>query len=239
MLPSDRRRFFIDADRTNPDKVRELLQKGKFLLVEQAGALAGCVYVELRGERGYFGLLAVDPGFQRSGLGSRLVAAAEEYCRAADCRFMDLTIVNLRTELPGFYHRLGYTESGTLSFPRDEQAQPAVPSGEDVEDPRLARVARAPLSVCQQRHRSSAQIEWDYSLSDCRAQYWNRPPCLHPDWWKESSAHNGFFSTVRRSSPRCGSSPANRLLETTATLRRRRVRLGLSRGYNQRDGWLA
>ncbi len=115
-------RFFIDADRTNPDKVRELLQKGKFLLVEQAGALAGCVYVELRGERGYFGLLAVDPGFQRSGLGSRLVAAAEEYCRAADCRFMDLTIVNLRTELPGFYHRLGYTESGTLSFPSDQQA---------------------------------------------------------------------------------------------------------------------
>jgi ribosomal protein S18 acetylase RimI-like enzyme len=115
-------RFFIDADRTNPEKVHALLRKGKFLLVEQASALAGCVYVELRGERGYFGLLAVDPGLQRSGLGSRLVAAAEEYCRAADCRFMDLTIVNLRTELPVFYNRLGYTESGTLPFPSDQQA---------------------------------------------------------------------------------------------------------------------
>jgi hypothetical protein len=47
-------RFFIDADRTNPAKVRELLQKGKFLLSEEAGALAGCIYVELRGDRGYF-----------------------------------------------------------------------------------------------------------------------------------------------------------------------------------------
>ena len=42
-------RFFIDQDRTNSEKVRALLQKGKFLLLEQAGALAGCVYVERRG----------------------------------------------------------------------------------------------------------------------------------------------------------------------------------------------
>jgi N-acetylglutamate synthase-like GNAT family acetyltransferase len=113
-------RFFINADRTNPEKVRALLKKGKFLLAEEAGALAGCVYVELRGERGYFGLLAVDPALQRSGLGSRLVTAAEECCRAAGCAFMDLTIVNLRTELPPFYNRLGYLESGTLPFPSDQ-----------------------------------------------------------------------------------------------------------------------
>ena len=115
-------RFFIDADRTNPEKVRALLQKGEFLLAEEKDALAGCIYIELRGERGYFGLLAVHPARQRSGLGARLVAAAEEYCRAAGCQFMDLTIVNLRTELPGFYHRLGYVESGTLPFPSDQQA---------------------------------------------------------------------------------------------------------------------
>jgi ribosomal protein S18 acetylase RimI-like enzyme len=115
-------RFFIDADRTNPEKVRALLQEGRFLLVEQGGTLAGCVYVELRGERGYFGLLAVDPQFQRAGLGSRLISVAEEYCRAEGCQFMDLTIVNLRTELPAFYRRLGYAESGTLPFPSDQQA---------------------------------------------------------------------------------------------------------------------
>ena|ERR1700690_4208205 len=113
-------RFFIDADRTNPDKVRALLQKGKFLLAEEAGTLTGCVYIELHGERGYFGLLAVDPAAQRSGLGSRLVAAAEGDCRSAGCRFMDLTMVNLRKDLPGFYRRLGYAESGTRPFPSDQ-----------------------------------------------------------------------------------------------------------------------
>ncbi|HEV8048573.1 MAG TPA: GNAT family N-acetyltransferase [Terriglobales bacterium] len=112
--------FFTNGDRTNPEKIRDLLQKGKFLLLEESGRLAGCVYVELRGDRGYFGLLAVDPALQRSGLGSCMIAAAEDYCRAADCRFMDLTIVNLRTELPAFYNRLGYTQSGTLPFPRDQ-----------------------------------------------------------------------------------------------------------------------
>ncbi len=115
-------RFFIDAERTNPEKVRALMQKGKFLLTEEAGVLTGCVYVELRDERGYFGLLAVDPALQRSGIGARLVAAAEEYCRAAGCHFMDLTIVNLRIDLPPFYRRLGYVESGTLPFPSEQDA---------------------------------------------------------------------------------------------------------------------
>jgi GNAT superfamily N-acetyltransferase len=119
-------RFFTDADRTNPGKIRALMEKGKFLLAEQDGRLTGCVYVELRGERGYFGLLAVETAIQRKGLGSQLVGAAEDYCRKAGCIFMDLTIVNLRKELPGFYARRGYAESGTLPFPA-EQDPPKMP----------------------------------------------------------------------------------------------------------------
>jgi len=118
-----RERFFIDEDRVNVKKVRALLAQGEFLLAEEEGMLAGCVYVELRGERGYFGLLAVDPAKQRSGLGSRLIKAAEERCRAAGCRFMDLTIVNLRKDLPQFYRARGYVESGTEPFPAAAQAK--------------------------------------------------------------------------------------------------------------------
>jgi ribosomal protein S18 acetylase RimI-like enzyme len=119
-------RFFIDADRTDPQKVQALLERGKFLLAEDAGELLACVYMELRGERGYFGLLAVDPAKQRARVGSRLIDAAEDYCRAAGCRFMDLTVVNLRKELPGYYRRRGYVEDGTLPFP-DDQHPPKIP----------------------------------------------------------------------------------------------------------------
>jgi GNAT superfamily N-acetyltransferase len=109
-------RFFTDEDRTNPEEVRSLMTKGKFLLAHDAGALAGCVLVELRGDRGYFGLLSVDPQRQRSGFGRDLVAAAEDYCRTTGCRAMDLRFVNLRKELPGYYRRLGYHETGTEPF---------------------------------------------------------------------------------------------------------------------------
>jgi predicted N-acetyltransferase YhbS len=114
-------RFFTEGDRTNPDKVRALFDRGKFLLLRDGDALAGCVYVEVNGERGYLGLLSVDLARQRSGIGSRLVSAAEDECRSAGCRFMDLTIVNLRPELPPYYRRLGYTETGVLPFPPDQR----------------------------------------------------------------------------------------------------------------------
>jgi ribosomal protein S18 acetylase RimI-like enzyme len=119
-------RFFVDGDRTNPDKVRILFQKGQFLLAEEAEKLVGCVYVELRDERGYFGLLSVIPARQRGGLGSRLMELAENYCREAGCVFMDLTMVNLRTELYGYYRKHGYLENGTLPFPKEQHA-PKVP----------------------------------------------------------------------------------------------------------------
>src|SRR5690242_9048232 len=43
------------------------------------GALAGSVYVETNGDRGYFGMLAVNPSAQGQGLGRALVRAAEAY----------------------------------------------------------------------------------------------------------------------------------------------------------------
>ena len=116
-------RFFIDEDRTDPGEVRELLQQGTFLLAKEGAELIGCIYTEVRGDRGYFGLLAVDPTKQGSGLGSRLMDTAEQYCREAGCQFMDLTVVNLRKELPDFYRRRGYTENGTEPFPAAAQAK--------------------------------------------------------------------------------------------------------------------
>ena len=56
-------KFFIDTDRLDPERLSELLLKGVFLVTDD---MAGCVYVELRGERAYFGPLSVDPARQGS-----------------------------------------------------------------------------------------------------------------------------------------------------------------------------
>src|SRR5665213_3138920 len=105
--------FFIERDRTDPGMVRSLMQKGSFLLAEDGQTLAACVYVELRGERGYLGMLSVEPTRQRMGLGRQLLAAAENYFRDAGCRYSDLMIVDVRTELLTMYRQLGYVETST------------------------------------------------------------------------------------------------------------------------------
>lgn len=111
--------FFIDRDRIDTETVRSLMEKGEFLVADDEGTVAGCVYFEIRGERAYLGLLSVDPERQKAGLGSILMNAAEDYCIKAGCRFMDLRIVNLRTENEVFYRRRGYVETGTEAFPPD------------------------------------------------------------------------------------------------------------------------
>ncbi len=47
---------FIEGDRVDTTGVRSYMAKGKFLLAEDSSGLAGCVYVELRGNRGLLGL---------------------------------------------------------------------------------------------------------------------------------------------------------------------------------------
>ena len=69
--------------------------------------------MELRGERGYFGMLSIDPSRQRMGMGHQLVNAVEKYFRDAGCKFSDMKIVNVRTELHTLYHRWGYVDTGT------------------------------------------------------------------------------------------------------------------------------
>jgi GNAT superfamily N-acetyltransferase len=110
---------YIEGDRINPDGVRAYMEKGKFLLAEDAAGLAGCVYVELRGDRGYLGLLGVHPPRQGTGLGRKLMEAAENHFRQAGCVAVDLRVISARTPLPVFYRHLGYHETGTAPFAPD------------------------------------------------------------------------------------------------------------------------
>ena len=121
--------FFKVGDRTDAGEIAGLLQKDLFLVAEEPdGGIAGCVYVAIKEGRGYFGMLSVVPVYQGNGLGRRLVDAAEEHCRAEGCAEMDLWVVNLREELPPWYAKLGYTETGSAPWPEDslhELSRPA------------------------------------------------------------------------------------------------------------------
>ena len=85
------------------------------------------VYYELRGERGYIGMLAVRPGHQRCGLGRAMMQAAEGILREAGCRIAELSVVSVRTRLPPLYRKLGYREAGLVEPPEELRQKLTMP----------------------------------------------------------------------------------------------------------------
>jgi N-acetylglutamate synthase-like GNAT family acetyltransferase len=110
-------KIVIEGERIDSEKVRALFETGNFLLLYEAEQLVGCVYVEVKGKRGYLGLLGVRPDRQKSGFGRRLTTAAEDFLRKAGCQAVDLRIVSVRAELPPFYERLGYAATAIAPIP--------------------------------------------------------------------------------------------------------------------------
>ncbi len=108
----------FDGNRVDDLGVRAYMSGGTFLVAEDSGALAACVYIETRNDRSYLGLLSVQPPRQGAGLGRQLVAAAEILARESGSRVMDLRVISARGEqLLPFYQRLGYKFIRTEPFP--------------------------------------------------------------------------------------------------------------------------
>jgi len=108
---------FLEGTRTDETRLAEMMQEGSFLVaVDGVGQILASVYIALRGARGYFGMLAVDPAQQGKGLGRLMAEAAENHCRMRGCNAMDIAVLSLRPELPPYYRKLGYVETGTEEF---------------------------------------------------------------------------------------------------------------------------
>ena len=129
-------RFFIDGDRIAPEKVREMMRRGKFMLAEDGGAMIACVYVELRGQRAYFGLLAVDPSRQGQGLGRKMVEEAEDYARGGRLRIHGFADRQFARGTAAILSAPGICRNGHRAIRGGRQAEPAVPFHKDVETAR-------------------------------------------------------------------------------------------------------
>ena len=118
---------FLEGTRTDEEGLAAMMREGDLLAAEDAeGRVVGCVYTEVRGERGYMGMLAVDPALQGKGLGSRIMDAAEQHLRSHGCKAVDILVLNLRTELPPIYRRHGYIETGTQNHGLHRTLKPGV-----------------------------------------------------------------------------------------------------------------
>ena len=117
----------FSTDRTSDAEIsRVIANPAQCLLVaEQDGRLIGTVTISSVGPRlAYLGMFAVDPQVQASGLGRKLLAAAEV---AAQCDLgawtVEMTVIESRTELIGWYERRGYRSTGErrpFPYPPDQ-----------------------------------------------------------------------------------------------------------------------
>jgi GNAT superfamily N-acetyltransferase len=110
-------RVFVLGNRTTRDDVLSHMRRGTYLVAAGTGGPpAGCVYVETGPGAGTFGMLAVDPARQRSGIGRQLIDAAERFVRGHGGTAMEIQVVNVRADLLPLYARLGYAEVGTAQY---------------------------------------------------------------------------------------------------------------------------
>jgi ribosomal protein S18 acetylase RimI-like enzyme len=100
----------VDQDRLES----QVTAQGHVIFVHESdGAIVGCVHLERTGERCYLGMLTTKPTLQGSGIGRRMVLAAEQWARTHwHAREMQMTVIVQRPELVAWYERLGYRVTG-------------------------------------------------------------------------------------------------------------------------------
>ncbi|SFN23659.1 GNAT family N-acetyltransferase [Dokdonella immobilis] len=105
----------LDGQRIDRQLLLELIERAdaRVLMAEQDGRLLACCELQRQDGSAYFGMFAVRPEGQGSGIGNRVLAeseriAAEEW----QCREMRMTVIDVRTELIAWYERRGYRRTG-------------------------------------------------------------------------------------------------------------------------------
>ncbi|APP74813.1 GNAT family N-acetyltransferase [Xanthomonas vesicatoria ATCC 35937] len=115
----------LDGARIDPAVLRQdiLRERSLVLLVEQDGRLLACAHIADDDGAGYFGMFAVDPSLQGSGLGKTLLAEGERIV-ATEWKLpvMRMTVIDVRNELIAFYERRGYRRTGIVKpFPYGDE----------------------------------------------------------------------------------------------------------------------
>lgn len=87
---------------------------GAVLVVRDGTAIVGATIIGHDGHRGAIYYLAVDPERRLGGLGRRLVAAAEDWCRAAGVPKINLLVRKENAGVLAFYEAIGFADTNTV-----------------------------------------------------------------------------------------------------------------------------
>ena len=111
----------LGGQRTDPAELADILADPDqaMLAAWDGDDLIACIRIQRQPDgAGYFGMLSVSPTRQASGLGRRMVAAAEDtMAERFGARLIRISVFPQRDTLIAWYERLGYADTGrTLDF---------------------------------------------------------------------------------------------------------------------------
>lgn len=115
----------LEGQRIDADMVRALVgAPGAIIILAMDGTqLMACCHLQRQSPWAEFGLFAVRPDAQGTGIGARVLAHAEDFAQQRwECRGMRMLVISLRTELICWYVRHGYRRSGEYTpFPYGDE----------------------------------------------------------------------------------------------------------------------
>ena len=106
---------FLDGNRIDPGVLRADIERARsrVVLAERAGTLQACAHVADEDGHGFFGMFAVSPTAQGSGVGKQMMQLAERHVTEQwRLPTMRMTVIDCRDELIAFYERRGYARTG-------------------------------------------------------------------------------------------------------------------------------
>jgi ribosomal protein S18 acetylase RimI-like enzyme len=113
----------LDGIRIDEPTMAEYLQDADTTILKYTDdnrQIIGCVYLQLRKQKLYLGMLTVSPTLQTSGIGRQLLHEAEMIAHQLNCGVIFMTVITTRLELIKWYERRGYQATGKIEpFPED------------------------------------------------------------------------------------------------------------------------
>jgi ribosomal protein S18 acetylase RimI-like enzyme len=103
----------LAGSRTNEEELTEILEDPRNTLLKftEQDVIIGSVLLVEKENKLYLGMLTVSPELQNSGLGKKLLEAAESHALALGLPKIVMTVITVREELIAWYQRHGYVDT--------------------------------------------------------------------------------------------------------------------------------
>ena len=104
----------LEGTRITETELTEILQdiNNTFLIYQENNKIIGTVLLTNKKSELYLGMLTISPELQNSGLGKKLLQAAEGFALSTGLPKIVMTVITIRYELIAWYKRNGYTDTG-------------------------------------------------------------------------------------------------------------------------------